>query len=888
MVSYFAGTQQSWEEYLKDVSFYKDVTGSIKNSGKAQRVVISRQTQEIVASREALVKKFGQGFDSLNATLDMGFNSLEKAIRETKGSIEELRSSFDYNMALVVEQLQIQNQTSHYILERLDSIHETLQSPLLTQAREFFKMGCDRLVRGLLDKALEAFLQSALKDDANFMTQMMIGKLYLYGINIECNVVDLKKAESHLLAAARFAKAEARVLPEARKYIGEALLHASISCYARTNDQLISGDPKRAARYMKKAYDFSDKATIASPQISETHYHKAKFAALLGDGRTSSASLEKAISLDENYCLKVEADRDFDSQRPKVHGVFRKLRDRNEPKVKARYFRCKHYLDEWHFTTLEAKNVKREMKELLDEVAQCMRLNTYYDNNDAMLLLHQVEQNFQTLLVHRFGQHSLSAHIGRVTALSFNSRQDYFASGGSDRVVNIWQLPENILKFSICDHEEPISHLQFSQDGLTLASVDRKGVIKLWNVVDGTEIYEFYEHNGAVHCLEFSKGDRYLAAGGYNRKTFIWDLQTGQLERKLSLHKSSVDTLVFSPNGAFIATGSPDNTAAVWDLESGNMLHSFLGCSGLASSLAFSPDSQKIIIGSNDGSVKFYRIKNGALLHSFPERAGAISWLALSPDNKKLATINYGKALQLWNTETGRQIFNLVPFSPGITSVRFSPDGTMLASSDYQDRSVKLWNVQNGKLMHVIAGNLTCNEFSRDGASFVTGDETGSLRFWGRMITNKVNRTPLSPETAAPSIKLKTPEKKSEKRNRPDEKRSTGNTLPPENILFPKTKIENDSPVAHKAASTNIWDHVPMPEMKVDESDVIAAMEPEPEPQPRPKPRPSSQHKSEYVPRRERSGHEKRAEGCEVCGRGIGTIARLAGVRVCYKHIFSL
>ncbi|MGH7457012.1 MAG: hypothetical protein ACRENG_37025, partial [bacterium] len=85
----------------------------------------------------------------------------------------------------------------------------------------------------------------------------------------------------------------------------------------------------------------------------------------------------------------------------------------------------------------------------------------------------------------------------------------------------------------------------------------------------------------------------------------------------------------------------------------------------------------------------------------------------------------------------GKLLHNLKPFSPGITSVRFSPDGIILAASDFQDRSVKLWNVQDGKLVHVIAGNLTCAEFSPDGATLVTGDETGSLKFWGRMIVTR-------------------------------------------------------------------------------------------------------------------------------------------------------
>ncbi|RME01328.1 MAG: hypothetical protein D6814_01720, partial [Calditrichaeota bacterium] len=181
MSTYYLGSTESWEDYLKAVSQFKEIKAEIRKTSKAERIAISKQTQEIIASKEALIKKFGEGFDALNGTLDRGFGRLEKVIRETKGSIEDLRASFDYNMALMLEQMQLQNETSLRILNKLDDIHATLQNPLLTQARELFRIGCERLIKGLLDKALEAFLASAEKDETNFMTQLLIGKLYLYG-----------------------------------------------------------------------------------------------------------------------------------------------------------------------------------------------------------------------------------------------------------------------------------------------------------------------------------------------------------------------------------------------------------------------------------------------------------------------------------------------------------------------------------------------------------------------------------------------------------------------------------------------------------------------------------------------------------------------------------
>jgi len=76
-------------------------------------------------------------------------------------------------------------------------------------------MGCDQMNRGLLHEALESFLGSEQKNRADYLMQLELGRLYLYGKNADDNVVDLEKARSHLLLAARYGKAEIAFLPDA-------------------------------------------------------------------------------------------------------------------------------------------------------------------------------------------------------------------------------------------------------------------------------------------------------------------------------------------------------------------------------------------------------------------------------------------------------------------------------------------------------------------------------------------------------------------------------------------------------------------------------------------------------------------------------------------------
>src|ERR1035441_2310343 len=86
--------------------------------------------------------------------------------------------------------------------------------------------------RQKLDKALQALQRAAELNDTDFFIEFQIGKLYLYGIDDDDNVVDLARAKRHLLDAARYAKGEAAIDASFLRLAAQACLHASIASYA--------------------------------------------------------------------------------------------------------------------------------------------------------------------------------------------------------------------------------------------------------------------------------------------------------------------------------------------------------------------------------------------------------------------------------------------------------------------------------------------------------------------------------------------------------------------------------------------------------------------------------------------------------------------------------
>ena len=219
MALYYRESGLTWGQYLQANTFIQNITGQIKRSGQEISQTISDETRDLIASNEALADAFDYGFEQIS------------------GEIAELRAAFEYSMGLMLEQLRIQQRTLEGILNQLDAIHETLQHPLLTQARELSKIGIDRVSKGLLNEGLEALLESVQRNKTDLLVQLQIGKLYLYGKDATDDVTDLPRAKEHLLLAARYANSEISSLPDAAKFCAEAFLHAAIACYAQANEK---------------------------------------------------------------------------------------------------------------------------------------------------------------------------------------------------------------------------------------------------------------------------------------------------------------------------------------------------------------------------------------------------------------------------------------------------------------------------------------------------------------------------------------------------------------------------------------------------------------------------------------------------------------------------
>jgi hypothetical protein len=225
--------RESWSDYLVSVEH-------------AVRAVGLQQHRDLATLNETIFGLRGQTLE-LRRDLIRGQEIVTDALSRLG---EELGSG----LTLLIELCAESNHRLETISRQLYMMHETLNAPRLTQAGELFRIGENRRKHGLLDKALDAYHESEELNDVDFLLQLQIGKLYLYGHTDDHDVVDLECAIRHLQQAMRFAAAaEADLGDAAREVELEARYHLSAAYYISASDAVISHNQPLADELIARA-----------------------------------------------------------------------------------------------------------------------------------------------------------------------------------------------------------------------------------------------------------------------------------------------------------------------------------------------------------------------------------------------------------------------------------------------------------------------------------------------------------------------------------------------------------------------------------------------------------------------------------------------------------
>lgn len=304
-----------------------------------------------------------------------------------------------------------------------------------------------------------------------------------------------------------------------------------------------------------------------------------------------------------------------------------------------------------------------------------------------------------------------TAFTGAFTGADVSPDGTLIATGGADRVGNIWDASTGDHIAALFGHRDILGDVAFSPDGSRLATTGQDGEVRIWAVPSGELELVLAGQVGLIWGVSWSDDGSRLATASAQGGVKIWDMTVAGgasvggydlgVARILNLETGGERIAVLGRPG--LVGGRPGPTIVV-DLEKGAVVRSLPDRGGVGTALTADGArlwTQASFEGSPLGRVDLVDLQSGETVTSLTgicERPGdpecqtgpptppwndQIRRFAISQDDALLATLGQGN-VALWSAEGGSLIAVIPQWWLGEVGfaqwgIGFSPDGELLA-----------------------------------------------------------------------------------------------------------------------------------------------------------------------------------------------------------------
>jgi len=286
--------------------------------------------------------------------------------------------------------------------------------------------------------------------------------------------------------------------------------------------------------------------------------------------------------------------------------------------------------------------------------------------------------------------------------------------------VTLWD-PARIRLTRRLDGQGPATTVAaWSPTTKVLAIGDTTGSVRTWDAGSDQHAAAGPPLSGAATLLAWSGDGKALAAAGSSGPVPVWWPATGET-KILDGHKGRVSALAWGATSSRLATAAADEKILIWDVAAGSVTKTIAEC-GRASALAWER-SPTLAVGLAENGLSLFNPGTGEPVQELIPRTRRgfrpISGLASIPGGPTRLLFGWRD----WHT---------VHAIDAATKVRFqrqlAPDGCVwaavlsngLAVTASNDRTVRYWNLVNGKLAGFVVD---------DGGSIAAVSAAGDVAF---------------------------------------------------------------------------------------------------------------------------------------------------------------
>jgi WD40 repeat protein len=202
-----------------------------------------------------------------------------------------------------------------------------------------------------------------------------------------------------------------------------------------------------------------------------------------------------------------------------------------------------------------------------------------------------------------------------VLAADINEDHTRIALGGPGRVVRIYSTAGELLH-EIRKHTEWIYAVEFSPDGVLLATSDRNGGLFVWEAETVREYQNLAGHKGGVTDVSWRPDSNVLASASEDGTIKLWEMEGGKEIKNIGAHGGGVTAIEFAQDGKFVSAGR-DRLTKLWD-AGGALVKEFPALGDLAMEVAITHDAGRVIAGDWLGEVRMWNAADAAQVAHMP------------------------------------------------------------------------------------------------------------------------------------------------------------------------------------------------------------------------------------------------------------------------------
>ncbi|QDT44933.1 Serine/threonine-protein kinase pkn1 [Gimesia alba] len=323
-------------------------------------------------------------------------------------------------------------------------------------------------------------------------------------------------------------------------------------------------------------------------------------------------------------------------------------------------------------------------------------------------------------------------HSHTVTQIAFLPDGKHFISGSYDDTLKLWSLENESPVLTPQAHSREVNHVVISSDGKQAVSA-AQGELKVWDLQKGKLQNNLKAPLHSNNWISYLPDERFIISGS-SASFHGWDIDTGAEIHDFKA-KNHMGDVAVSPDGSRGITTSEDirtqsKKLTIWDLTKRKLLRTMFAHKKSIASLAISADGKRLFSGSLN-EFKVWDLESGELLHTYEEPMGLVRHLKLTSDGKYALTsgvVDKQHAILVWDLLEKKRKHTLKGHTQRVRCLAVSPDGT-LAVSNADDKTIRLWDLIQGKLLKTYAFEDKANDIAiaSDNRTLLVGCYSGRI-----------------------------------------------------------------------------------------------------------------------------------------------------------------